>query len=302
MRPGKTAVLKQSCASMVAWAKKTSEAQWFDWLTVGVILANAVVLGLETFPSLDAKYDDLLTLLNEVFFGYYVVELAIRITAFGKRPLSFFKSGWNDFDFVIVAVGFVPGLRENATLIRMVRLLRVTRLFRLLPDLRVIVHAVGKSIPGLSSLALASLMLVYVYAMVGWVIFAEGDPKQFGNVGEAMLTMFQVLTLEGLPEFIAKGREVSDWAVPFYVSYVLLASFLVFNLFIGIVLNSMEEARAEELRRAEAELADENHKISDQEAARMAIHERMNQVREHLDQIDSDLDALRRIEEEAGKA
>lgn len=284
---------------MVAWAKKTSEAQWFDWLTVGVILANAVVLGLETFPTLEREYDDELTLLNEVFFGYYVVELAIRITAFGRRPLQFFKSGWNDFDFVIVAVGFVPGLRENATLVRMVRLLRVTRLFRLLPDLRVIVHAVGRSIPGLASLALASAMLVYVYAMIGWVIFHTGDPAQFGNVGEAMLTMFQVLTLEGLPEFIAKGREVSDWAIPFYVSYVLLASFLVFNLFIGIVLSSMEEARAEELRRAEAELADEKHKISDSEAARMAIHERMNQVREHLNQIDSDLDALKRIEAQA---
>lgn len=284
---------------MVAWAKKTSEAQWFDWLTVGVILANAVVLGLETFPALNDDYNSFFTLLNEIFFGYYVVELIIRITAFGKRPLSFFKSGWNDFDFVIVAVGFVPGLRENATLIRMVRLLRVTRLFRLLPDLRIIVHAVGRSIPGLSSLALASAMLVYVYAMIGWVIFAEGDPENFGNIGEAMLTMFQVLTLEGLPEFIATGREVSDWAVPYYVSYVLVASFLVFNLFIGIVLTSMEEARAEELRRAEAELADEDHKISDQEAARMAIHERMNQVREHLNQIDSDLDALKRIEDEA---
>lgn len=285
---------------MVTWAKRTSEAKWFDWLTVGVILANAFVLGLETFDSLEDDYGDTLNLLNEAFFAYYCVELAIRITAYGKKPWQFFKSGWNDFDFVIVAVGFVPGLRENATLIRMVRLLRITRLFRLLPDLRVIVHAVGRSIPGLSSLMLASAMLVYVYAMVGWVIFHEGDPKNFGNIGEAMLTMFQVLTLEGLPEFIAKGREVSDWAVPFYVSYVLVASFLVFNLFIGIVLNSMEEARAEELRRAEQELAQDEGGISEQQAARLAIHERVHAVREHLDQIDSDLDALRRAEQESG--
>lgn len=284
---------------MVAWAKRTSEAQWFDWLTVGVILANAVALGLETFPAINANHHDLLTLLNEVFFGYYVVELAIRITAFGGRPWRFFKSGWNDFDFVIVAVGFVPGLRENATLIRMVRLLRVTRLFRLLPDLRMIVNAVGRSIPGLSSLMLASAMLVYVYAMVGWVIFHEGDPGSFGNVGEAMLTMFQVLTLEGLPEFIATGREVSSWAVPFYVSYVLLASFLVFNLFIGIVLNSMEEARAEELRRAERQLAEDADGISEQQAARLALHDRVHAIRDHLDQIDSDLDALRRAEQES---
>lgn len=282
---------------MVAWAKRTSEAQWFDWLTVGVILANAVVLGLETFATLEDKHGDLLNLLNEAFFGYYVVELMIRITAFGAKPWQFFKSGWNDFDFVIVAVGFIPGLRENATLIRMVRLLRITRLFRLLPDLRVIVNAVGRSIPGLSSLALASAMLVYVYAMVGWVIFHEKDPAQFGNIGEAMLTMFQVLTLEGLPEFIAIGREASPWAIPFYVSYVLLASFLVFNLFIGIVLNSMEEARAEELRRAEQELHDGEDKPDDEEAAALALRERVHAIRDHLDNIDSDLEALARIHE-----
>lgn len=284
---------------MVARARRIAESTNFDYLTVGVIIANAVVLGLGTFDELEARYNDELTVLNEVFFGYYVIELAIRITACFPRPFSFFKDGWNDFDFVIVAVGFVPGLRENATLIRMVRLLRVTRLFRLLPDLRVIVAAVGRSIPGLSSLALASVMLVYIYAMIGWVIFHEQDPKQFGNVGEAMLTMFQVLTLEGLPEFLATGRAVSDWAIPFYVSYVLLASFLVFNLFIGIVLTSMEEARAAELRRAEAEIADENIKRSDEEAARLAVRERIHGIREHLDNIESDLEALQRAEEAA---
>lgn len=283
---------------MVARAQRIVDAKWFDFLTVGVILANAVVLGLETFDRLEADYGTQLNWLNEAFFAYYCVELAIRITSYWPRPQRFFASGWNIFDFLIVAVGFVPGLRENATLIRMVRLLRVTRLFRLLPDLRVIVHAVGRSIPGLSSLALASAMLVYVYAMIGWVLFAEGDPKQFGNVGEAMLTMFQVLTLEGLPEFLATGREITGWAVPFYVSYVLLASFLVFNLFIGIVLNSMEEARAEELRRAEAELRDgEDDGPDDEEAAALALRERVRAIRDHLDNIDSDLEALARIHE-----
>ncbi len=281
---------------MVALARRIAESQRFDFLTVGVILANAVALGLGTFDRLDRDYSSEITLINELCFAYYVVELTIRITAFFPKPFSFFKSGWNVFDFVIVAVGFVPGLRENATLIRMVRLLRVTRLFRLLPDLRVIVAAVGRSIPGMSSLALASVMLVYIYAMVGWVIFSEKDPAQFGNVGEAMLTMFQVLTLEGLPEFLATGRESSDWAIPFYVSYVLLASFLVFNLFIGIVLTSMEEARAAELRRAEAEIADENIKRSDEEAARLAVRERIHGIREHLDNIESDLEALQRAE------
>ena len=281
---------------MVKRAQRIVDAGWFDYLTVGVIIANAVVLGLDTFGQVEANHGAALDRLNELFFAYYCVELAIRITAYWPRPGRFFASGWNVFDFLIVAVGFVPGLRENATLVRLVRLLRVTRLFRLLPDLRVIVHAVGRSIPGLSSLALASAMLVYIYAMVGWVLFHKEDPAQFGNVGEAMLTMFQVLTLEGLPDFLAAGREITGWAVPFYVSYVLLASFLVFNLFIGIVLNSMEEARAEELRRAEAELRDgEPDGPDDEEAAALALRERVKAIRDHLDNIDSDLEALARI-------
>lgn len=279
---------------MVARARRIAESQSFDYLTVGVIIANAVALGLATFARFDDEHGRLLTLINELCFAYYVVELTIRIAAFFPHPLRFFRSGWNVFDFLIVAVGFVPGLRENATLVRLVRLLRVTRLFRLLPDLRVIVAAVGRSIPGLSSLALASAMLVYIYAMVGWVIFHEDDPAQFGNVGEAMLTMFQVLTLEGLPDFLATGREVTPLAIPFYVSYVLLASFLVFNLFIGIVLNSMEEARAAELRRAEAELHDDVDGPEDEDAAQLALQERVHAIRDHLDRIDSDLEAMRR--------
>lgn len=276
---------------MVTWARRTSESQWFDWLTVWVILANAVVLGLQTFSRFNAAHGDTLILLNEICFGYYCVELVIRMTAYLPKPWEFFRGGWNVFDFLIVTVGFIPGMRENATMIRLVRLLRVTRLFRLLPDLRVIVHAVGRSIPKMTTLALASAMLVYLYAMVGWVIFHEKDPAQFGNIGEAMLSMFQVLTLEGLPDFIAAGREASDWAIPFYVSYVLLASFLVFNLFIGIVLNSMEEARAAELRIAEAALRNQS-KEDDEAAAELAIRERMRSIREFLDEIESDLAVL----------
>lgn len=284
---------------VVATAKRVAESRLFDLVTICVILANAVVLGLETFDEFDRRHHDTLNFLNESAFAYYVAEIAIRLTAYGRRTVDFFRSGWNVFDFTIVAVGFVPGLRENATVVRLVRLLRVTRLLRLLKDLRIVVAAVGRSIPGVSSLALASLMLVYIYAMVGWLIFGEADPGRFGNVGEAMLTMFQVLTLENLPDFIADGRAISDWAIPFYVSYALLASFIVFNLFIGIVLNSMEEARAAELRRAEAEARDDIESADDATAARLALRERVHRVRAELDAIDSDLDALQRASEKS---
>jgi voltage-gated sodium channel len=216
---------------------------------LGVITLNAIVLGAETYDGVEDRYGDVLHVLNDVFLGAFVVELAIRIVACWPRPSRFFASGWNVFDFVVITASFLPGLRENATLLRLLRLGRIVRAVRFLPDLRVIFAAVIRSVPGVSSLALMTLLLVYLYGMVGWLIFHDSDPESFGNVGEAMVTMFVLLTLENLPTYIERGQELSDWTLLFYLSYVLVASFLIFNLFIGIVINSMEEARAEEHRR-----------------------------------------------------
>jgi voltage-gated sodium channel len=148
---------------------------------------------------------------------------------------------------VVVAV-FTPGLRENATLLRLVRLARIVRVVRLLPDLRVLVTAVARSLPGVASLAIMTVLLIYLYGMLGWVLFGD-EIAGYRNIGEAMLTMFVVLSLENLPTYIDEGRAVTGWAIPFYVSYALLAAFLVFNFFIGVIVNSMEEAHEIEAER-----------------------------------------------------
>jgi voltage-gated sodium channel len=228
-------------------------ARWFDPLILGVIAANALTLGLETYDSIEASIGPALHLANDVTLGIFVVELMLRIGAHAERPAEFLRSGWNVFDFAVVTASFVPGVRENATLLRLVRLARIVRAVRLLPDLRVLTVAVGRSVPGVASLAAVTVLLVYVYGMIGWVIFHEHDPANFANVGQAMVTMFVLLTLENLPTYIERGQELSDWTLLFYVSYVLLASFVVFNLFIGIVINSMQEAREIEQHRAERE-------------------------------------------------
>jgi voltage-gated sodium channel len=226
----------------------------FDTVILAVILVNAVVLGLETFANLSARYHGLFDTLNHVILGIYVVELLIRLTAFRWKPRAFAKDGWNVFDFLVVAASFVPWLRENAMLLRLVRLLRIVRIIRFLPDLRVIVGAIGRSIPGVASLAAATVLLIYIYGMIGWVLFAEHDPEHYGNIGHAMLTMFLMLTVENLVDNIAMGQEISHWTVVFFISYTVIAAFLIFNLFIGIVLNSMEEARSAD--RAEHETDD----------------------------------------------
>ena len=262
----------------------------FERLMLGVIVLNAIVLGVETYESVERSHGELLDALNDAFLAVFCVELAIRLVAHGRRPQDFFRSGWNVFDFLVIAAGFTPGIRENATLLRVVRLLRIVSAVRLLPDLRVIVVAIGRSIPGIGSLAAMTLLLVYVYGMVGWVIFNEHDPENFTSIGRAMLTMFVLLTLENLPVYVEKGLELSDWTVLFYVSYVLVASFLIFNLFIGIVINSMEEARAIELRRTELELEDDDP-ANDAEAHRRLLADRARKLRSALDDLEREIAA-----------
>jgi voltage-gated sodium channel len=277
-------------ARVAAACGRVVESSWFDPLMLSIIAVNAVTLGLETYDSIDAAIGRELHLANGVILGLFVIELALRMAAFADRPRDFFRSGWNVFDFVVIAASFVPGVRENATLLRLVRLLRIVRAVRLLPDLRVLTVAVGRSVPGVASLAAITLLLVYVYGMVGWVIFHDHDPANFEDIGQSMVTMFVLLTLENLPAYIERGQALSDWTLLFYVSYVLLASFLIFNLFIGIVINSMEEARAIELHRAERALLDDEP-ADDERAHAVVIEERLRTMRAALDDLERDVRA-----------
>lgn len=237
---------------MIARCRRLVGSSRFDAAILLVIVANALVLGAETYPAVVDAQGTLLRRLNDAFLGVFVVELLLRMIASldpaGPRATvrRFAGNRWNLFDLVVVVASFLPGLRENATLLRLLRLARIVRVVRFLPDLQVIFGAVLRSIPGVASLAVMSALLIYVYGMVGWLIFHDHDPEQFGTIGSAMVTMFVLLTLENLPDYIAAGRDLSDWTLLFYLSYVLVASFLIFNLFIGIVIGSMEEARAQD--------------------------------------------------------
>jgi voltage-gated sodium channel len=275
---------------MTRTCRRIVDSRWFDPLMLTVIFVNAITLGLETYDSIEQSIGDELQTANAVILGLFVVELFIRFGADGFSPRRFFRSGWNVFDFVVIGASFLPGLRENATLLRLVRLARIVRAIRLLPDLRVLTVAVARSVPGVASLAVITLLLVYVYGMVGWVIFDEHDPANFGNIGQSMVTMFVLLTLENLPTYIEKGQELSNWTLLFYVSYVLVASFLIFNLFIGIVINSMEEARTIELHRAEREVLDEDSS-NDRRAHAIILRERLHHLKNAVEDLERELAA-----------
>ena len=215
----------------------------FTVVVVATIALNAVVLGLQTYEGLEERWGSLLDALNAACLAVFLIELGVRIASYWPRPWLFFRNGWNVFDFVVVLAAFVPGIRQNSTLLRLVRLLRIVRLVRVLPDLRVLLLGVWRSVPPLASIAAVTVMILFVYGMVGWVLFGDELPEQWGNIGRAMLTLFVMLTLEDFPVYMAEAMEVMPWAWVYFVSFILLAAFIVLNVLIGIVLNSMEEAR-----------------------------------------------------------
>src|SRR5687767_10315105 len=133
--------------SVSARLARIVRSHWFTTTILVVIVVNAAVLGLETYAGVDERWGEQLDLLNDLCFVVFVVELCLRIGAYGRRPWDFFRDGWNVFDFIVIAIAFVPGVRQSSTLLRLARLARVVRIVRLFPDLRVLLAGVWRSLP-----------------------------------------------------------------------------------------------------------------------------------------------------------
>jgi len=269
---------------MAERCRKVADAAVFQGFILVVIVLNAITLGIQTYDISDGL-DSALSTLDGIFLGIFVVELAIRIAAFGKRPQDFFRDGWNVFDFVVIGAAFAPGLRGDATLLRIVRLLRVVRLVTVLPDLRILVRALVRSIPPIISLVVLTIMLMYVYGMLGWILFGDQDPENWGDIGQALLSTFTMLTLENWPALLDAGTAIHPASWIFFVSYVLLASFLVINILIAIIINSMEEVHAAE---REEERADRLEHLDDGDT--VTIAERLAALRGAIDELELDLE------------
>lgn len=248
-----------------------------------VIVANAVVLGLQTYAGLEQTYGSLLRSLNDIFYAVFLVELVTRILSYGTRPWNFFRSGWNVFDFIVIGGALVPALRDQATVIRLLRLARVVRLMRFLPDARILILTVTRATPAVASMSVLTILVLFIYGIVGWSMFGQALPEQWGNIGTAMLTLFVLLTLEGFPEYLAAARTVNDLAPLFFLTYVLIAAFIIVNLLIGIVISAMERAREQE--------AIEARKVGQDHLA--ALLEHLGQARQQIDEIEGEVEIMR---------
>ncbi|MDO5052329.1 MAG: ion transporter [Pseudoclavibacter sp.] len=214
---------------------------------IAVIVANAITLGLQTSPAVLGAIGGPLAVLDALFLAVFVVELLLKLVARGPR---FFLDGWNVFDFIVVGIALVPGTGPLAVL----RALRVLRLVSAIPKLRFVVTALFAAIPGIASIGALLCIIFYVFAVMATGFFGAAFPEWFGSIGASLYSLFQIMTLESWSMGIVRPvMEVFPWAWAFFVPFILLSSFTILNLFIAVIVDTMQNLQDGRAERAEAE-------------------------------------------------
>lgn len=221
----------------------------FTFFIIGLILLNAALLGLETDDVLRETYGGLFHRLDQLILGIFVVELSAKLVAYRK---SFFSSGWNWFDLIIVTICLIPASGPLSVL-RALRVFRVLRLLSVVPSLRRVISALLQAIPGMTSILSVLLVIYYVAAVLATHIFGNSHDAEletlFGSIGQSMFTLFQMMTLDGWRTEIAEPVLVLyPWAWVFFVIFIIITSFAVLNLFIGVIVDAMNIIHEEENR------------------------------------------------------
>lgn len=215
----------------------------FELSVILLIVLNAFVLAALTYDALPVDLAEDLMAIDGVIIWFFVAELALRIISYGKKPWMFFKSGWNVFDFLIIAL--IPLFSNFTVVLRLLRLIRIVSIFRFIPEFKLLSVSFMKSIKPLASLAILISFFIFLYAMAGVYLFGEGNPENWENVGLAFATLTVMLTLENFPDVLDATVAVSPLAWLHLVSFMFVVVFAILNVLIGIVLNAMDEARAE---------------------------------------------------------
>jgi voltage-gated sodium channel len=222
----------------------------FDWIITGVILLQAIVLALEATPQMHSFGTEaellearLFSLTQELVVTVFIVEATLRLTARYPKPQSYFRDGWNCFDFAIIILSLMPITGGFSTVARLVRLLRITRLITKSTELRAIVSTLVRSIPSIFNILILLSILFFIYAIVGYHLFRNVDPQHWSSFPTSATTLFQIITLEGwvdVMEPIVSNLGPIYWL--YFASFILVGTFIVINLFISVIVRKSEEA------------------------------------------------------------
>ena len=241
-----TSPMIPSAAAGAGWRRRLAdllEAPRMQGALIALILVNAAVLGLETSPSVMARWGGLLVRIDTAILAVFVVEIALRLVARGPR---FFRDPWAVFDFVVVGIALLPASGPFAVL-RALRVLRVLRLMTFVPSMRRVVGGLLAAIPGLSSVFAVIALIFYVGSVMATKLFGGQFPEWFGSLGASAYTLFQVMTLESWSMGIARPvMEAFPHAWAFFVPFILIATFTMLNLFIAVIVNAIQAEHAAE--------------------------------------------------------
>ena len=296
--------------SPVRIANSIVQSKLFSRAIILVIVCAGVLVGIQTFPEIESRWAPLLNALDTIILGIFTIEILLKMTAKAPKPWLFFNNGWNVFDFIIVAVCFLPFGGGYVAVLRLFRLLRVLRLITAMPRLQVIVSGLMRSLPSMVYVSILIFILFYVYAVVGVILFRENDPIHFGDLWTSLLSLFRVVTLEDWTDVMyiqiygsegyagynqsTAGMDITSKAQPmigaaYFVSFVMLGTMIMLNLLIGIVVNGMDEAQKEVADRQLHELLKRN---DDQGIATLERDERIMVLRNQLQDVIDKLDHL----------
>ena len=252
------------------------EKNWFSHSILVLILINAVLLGMETSATLMQNFGAVILLADKILLSVFVLELLLRIFAY---RLHFFKDPWSLFDFAVVAIALMPATGQFSVL-RALRVLRVLRLLSIVPSMRRVVSALLGSLPGLGSIAMVLVLIYYVFAVIATKLFGSAFPEWFGSLGASFYTLFQVMTLESWSMGISRPvMEQYPYAWAFFVPFILIATFTMLNLFIAIIVNTMQTFTDQEhaAERAEDKKAEQ--------AEQQLLHQQLTQIRQELQEL-----------------
>lgn len=232
---------------MKNFSRGITEAYWFEPVMIALIIFNGVLIGLETSKDIATAGGDWLHLGNDLILAVFIAEATLKIIAVAPRFRLYFGNGWNLFDFSIVVLSLMPATGEFALVARLIRVLRVLRLVSAVPQLRLIVATLVRSIPSMGHVILLMSVIFYIYAVTGFHLFHAHDAEHWGTLGAALLTLFQMVTLEGWVDIMDTALEAHAWSWIYFVSFVLLGTFVMLNLFIAVVINNLEVSKTAEL-------------------------------------------------------
>ncbi|MBP1970276.1 voltage-gated sodium channel [Virgibacillus natechei] len=230
---------RQKCAQV-------AEHPFFINAIIVLILINAILVGLETYSFFAENFSNWIFIADQVLLWIFTVEIIIRLI--GSKSLgTFFKDPWSLFDFIIVASGHVLVGSHYVTVLRILRVLRVLRAVSVIPSLRVMVNALLKTIPSMGTVFLLLSIFFYIYAVIGTMLYQSIAPEYFGSLHGSLLTLFQVVTLESWASGVMRpilAEDPTSWW--YFVSFIMIGSFVIINLLVGVIVNNVEEAHRED--------------------------------------------------------